>query len=238
MLKRNFNVIPNHIGILYKNSKILKVLEPGRHAIKDFQYKVELVMLPTYAQTRFVTDHRVLTKDNATFRFPFLFEFSLYNVMRFTDNFDVFQLHSDSIKEAQFILESLTKVYLRDKIAEMEGDEFILRNDKIIHGVPGELQEYAMALGLVIHHITPLEADSVERIEKLLESDDYNLCSIHNDGIDCNCKKTTAPQTNCSRAYKDKQGSFSSFLKSINGLTKRGKYKNLFGDNSKYLNMN
>jgi regulator of protease activity HflC (stomatin/prohibitin superfamily) len=149
LLPHKFSVAPNHVGYLFRNNRFDVRLEPGIYHYFDPLGERHLILLPTTIRIQSVVNQEVLTRDNIALRFSYFIEHRIADPDKYMTHFAVRQF-SDGAYEAEQLLHSLTQVYLRDLIAQIESEALNDKRAELLNAVPDglrrELADYGIEL--------------------------------------------------------------------------------------------
>lgn len=143
-----FAVKPNQVGYLYRSNRLKKRLEPGIYRFFDFKSEFEIVTLPTTAKLIAITNQEVLTQDNIALRFSYLVEYRIYDSDRYLAKFDVFQYNP--LTDGELLLHSLSQVYLREAIAQINSEVLNENRNEIFQNFPETFRNQLTESGIEI----------------------------------------------------------------------------------------
>lgn len=137
---RSYSVEPHEYAILYINSKMERVLEPGAYYFWRNQVSVLVQKADRRQQQMEVSGQEILTKDKANIRVSFYVIYKVTDVMK--------ALRENKEYEKQFYV--LAQLALREYIGAYTLDELLEKRNDIASAVIGTIKEKALVLGIEI----------------------------------------------------------------------------------------
>jgi regulator of protease activity HflC (stomatin/prohibitin superfamily) len=149
LLPHKFSVAPNYVGYLFRKNRFDAKLEPGIYRYFDPLGEMHLIVLPTTIRIQNVVNQEVLTQDNIALRFSYFIEHRIADPDKYMTRFAV-RKSADGAYEAEQLLHSLTQVYLRDLISQIESEALNDKRAELLNVVPDalrrELADYGIEL--------------------------------------------------------------------------------------------
>jgi regulator of protease activity HflC (stomatin/prohibitin superfamily) len=137
------------VGIKYKGSEILEILQPGLHRGIDKNEGVKLMKIEMnkerWSSNDFVLQ-TALTKDMISLRFSFIYTFSIVDVEKY------FYMNYDR-NELNRIVEDVLEKYVKSVIAGMNSDELIEKRERLEQLELDGLKEKFDELGVLVENV-------------------------------------------------------------------------------------
>ena len=237
LLRKVVSVRPNQIGYLYKKNKFQKKLEPGIYKFFDFYQEIDVVTIPTISKIITVTSQEVLTKDNISLRISYIVEYQITDSDIFIGKFNLFAnnvnaMYPHYVYEAEGVIHSLSQVYLREAIANIESQEINEKRNEILNSIPEPLQNKLNDYGISLNQLIVKDINFPKMIQKLFAQ---QLEAQIRAKLDLENARTTVATAralkNASELMKDNENiKFIQFLETITKIAAQGKHTFIIGD--------
>ena len=231
MFKRKFIVQPNYVGLLFKESQLLDILDAGHYRHFDFFNKMKLVELPIFAVQQYASGQEVLSKDKIAFRFSFFFSVKLVDIETYIKQFDISNEYATSLMNAKNLIHRKIQVHLRSKFGALQSDE-IASNDKSLFAADEDLKNECLSYGFELLELMVIDISFPKRIQELFSK---HLEAQQKAKADLELARSTVATA---RALKnaakiidgDEQVKFIQTMETINKIAEQGKHTFIFGD--------
>lgn len=167
------NIRPDYWGILYKNNKLFKILEPGVYRFFNLNPFVEYLSttIPQKKQTFIVTNQEVLSKNNIAFRFSYFITYSIKDIKKFCDSYQLF----DEINRWQLPLAKLqeelhlnSQTILRELISQKTVEEINEIRNELFKQAELKLKEAIEKTGISIEILAPRDITFPKTVQEIL----------------------------------------------------------------------
>jgi len=232
MFKKKYQVKPNTVGLLYRDNKFERKLEPGYYDISDWKNRTELYSLPQASKLIVVTNQEVLTKDNIALRFSFTILYKIADAEKFLSKFVLDRQIPFIIAEAEQRFTNIIQIYLRNRISEMDSETLNEKRSELSDLKTEEMEKEISEFGVVIEQVQLRDITFPKNIQDLfakhLEATIRAKTELENART---AVATARALKNASELMKgDEDIKFFQILETITKIAEKGKHTFMIGD--------
>lgn len=232
LFKKRFSVRPNHIGLLYKQNKFYRKLEPGIFKFYDWKNELELISISITSKLLSVTNQEVLTMDNIALRFSYVVEYKISDPEIFASKLDVFGSRMGPLWEVEQFVHNYTQVYLREQIRLVESEVLNEKRNELLNTVPDELAKKFAEYGIKIENLLLKDITFPKFIQNLFSKQLEAKIRAKADLENARTAVATARALkNASNLMKDDDNiKFFQFMETITKIAQKGNHTFMIGD--------
>ncbi|AJR14607.1 stomatin-like protein [Leptospira interrogans serovar Linhai str. 56609] len=233
-MKMKIVVNPNEKALLYVNSKLEKVYDPGVYRISGFLKKILVFKHPTIEFLITVTNQELLTKDNVALRLSFSYNYKIVDSIRFSENFSMSDHPTFVLGGLVQQLTNLLKVEIRERISNFTIFELNEKREKLFEGISEKLNVSLAKQGVILTSTSPLDFSFPKNVQeifaKLVESKVRALADLENARTQVAMARTLK---NAAELMKgDENLKFFQFLETISRIASKGSHSFVIGTDS------
>lgn len=167
--RRHFFVRPNKIGLLYRNNRFERTLEPGIYDFWDFRSELELFAIPRSSQSLVVTNQEVLTKDNIALRFSYIVNYKVTDGQTLLTHVDLNQAGylQEFADVTGALIRPLTQIYWRDIINQINSLDLNEQRESFAADIPASLQGSIQKFGIELESMQLRDITFPKKIQEL-----------------------------------------------------------------------
>ena len=141
---QTFNVLPNHIGLLYFQNVLQETLSAGRYERRGKAQDYRLIQLSTVVHYTTVTNQEVLTRDNIALRFSYYLGYAISDAELFAQTLSIEDTYGAS-GNAGTLVAMHSQLYVRQVIGDVQSGELSERRQTLLAEAPPASVQDALA---------------------------------------------------------------------------------------------
>lgn len=236
IFKKTYEVLPNTIGVLYRNNVFEYELNAGYHKVLDLKNRTKLFLVPLTSQSIGVVNQEILTKDNIAFRFSFNITYKVENARKFLENISLEKLaYYGILSEVEDRLRTMIQIYFRKIISDIESEMLNEKRNEMVN--LEEIQKQVEGWGIVVEQVEVKDITFPKVIQELfakhLEAKIRAKAELENART---AVATARALKNASELMKgDENIKFFQMLETITKIASKGKHTFMIGDINKII---
>lgn len=225
-------VNPNEKALLYVNSKLEKVYDPGVYRISGFLKKILVFKHPTIEFLITVTNQELLTKDNVALRLSFSYNYKIVDSICFSENFSMSDHPTFVLGGLVQQLTNLLKVEIRERISNFTIFELNEKREKLFEEILEKLNVNLAKQGVILASTSSLDFSFPKNVQeifaKLVES--KVMADLENAGTQVATARTLKNAVELMKG--DENLKFFQFLETISRIAYKGSHSFMIGTDS------
>ncbi|EMO58279.1 SPFH domain/Band 7 family protein [Leptospira santarosai str. CBC1416] len=177
-------VSPNEKALVYVNSRLEKVYDPGVYRISGFLKKILVFKHPTIEFLITVINQELLTKDNVALRLSFSYNYKIVDSICLSENFSMNDNPTFVLAGIIPNLTNLLKVEIRERVSNYTVFELNEKREKLFEGISEKLNVLLAKQGIALTSVSPLDFSFPKNVQdifaKLVESKVRALADLEN----------------------------------------------------------
>ncbi|MEM1116400.1 MAG: SPFH domain-containing protein [Bacteroidota bacterium] len=123
LLFRRFEVLPDQVGVMYRNNRDPRDLGPGIYRVFDPGRRVRVVTLSTALQAFPVHAQEALTQDGIAFRFSYTVRYAVTEAAQALAQVDLGAAYLDPLAQVHALVHAYVQAAVKDRVAALTSEQ-------------------------------------------------------------------------------------------------------------------
>ena len=224
-------VNPNEKAIVYINSVLNKIYDPGVYRFFALFKSVQVFDLPTVEKLCMVSNQEILTKDNIALRLSFSFQYKISDPKTLSENFTLQSSQPYLISSLEFTISNILKVEIRKIISNFSVFELNEKRVLLFEGIIDSAKKELSKIGIELANVKLMDLSFPKNIQeifaKLVESKIRAQADLENARTQVATARTLKNAAELMKA--DENIKFLQFLETLSKIASKGNHTFVVG---------